>query len=79
MKGSEWIPAKLKPKKTNHDASDLVLICVKVEHLSQPRMLLAYYDFRREMWRTTMGKVDCGEVTHWRELPAPPDDYVQKG
>jgi len=67
-----WIPATLTPENKNHDASDLVLVCVKIKHLSQPRMLIAYFDFRRGQWRTTMGKIDCGEVTHWRELPAPP-------
>jgi len=70
----DWVPVATLPPCVNHDASDLVLVCVKVKHLRRPKMRMAYYCFRREGWRTVMGPVDDGTVTHWC-MPTLPDDY----
>ncbi len=71
-----WVEVYLLPTNRNRDASDLVLVCAKIEYARKPWVGEAYYCYRRKEWQDPKrGSKVAGTVTHWAEKPAPPREY----
>ncbi len=66
-----WNLATKPPPSVFDDRSDSMLLALEKEQYEKnPQVLVGWYDYYRNEWRTNMGTIDR-TVTHWQEMNYP--------